>query len=217
MSGITEAMERLGIGLSRLLRYFYGGFLLVGFISILNPDLAKSVRDAMSWQLVTIAAVVLGTGVYAIHRHAIVPIHHAVMCLACAVIGKFEGTSISDSKNPVLWLRSLKVDRLCCIPAYTALRRCGVFDKDKDEWDVAHAESGLVLMTAEAFLIAGLWAMLQSTSNVSPTLLFVVGSILLLASYSGWVQHAIECRCFRLDEQRVRETLTQLRFLKPES
>ena len=37
-----------------------------------------------------------------------------------------------------------------------ALRRSHLFKKYREEWNVAHAEVGLVLMRAEAFLLAGL-------------------------------------------------------------
>ena len=42
---MSEALDKLGLGLSRLLRYSYGGFLLVGLLSIINDDLAKRARE----------------------------------------------------------------------------------------------------------------------------------------------------------------------------
>ena len=66
---ISKALGQLGVGLSRVLRYSYGGFLVVAFAALLNPGDAKPVLDAMGWKLAGITALVIGAGVYATHRH----------------------------------------------------------------------------------------------------------------------------------------------------
>lgn len=212
----AEILSSLGLGLSRLLRYSYGGFLLIGFTSIMNPTYAESVREALSWQLVALTAIVVGAGLYAVHRNAIVPLHHGLMCLVWLFVDNRRNIISSKSVNPARWLTSLDVHWMWCIPAYSALRRTKLFEKEKREWDIAHAESGMVLMTAEAFFLAGLWACTQSSPQISMNHLFWAAAVLFVASYAGWVQHAIECLRFRQAEdegEEVTKTLRKLGFL----
>ena len=78
--GAGELISRMGIGLSRRIRHFYGGFLLVGFSSPFT-DKAAAWRNPLGWELLAITAVVTGAGIYAAHRNVAVPFHHALLCL----------------------------------------------------------------------------------------------------------------------------------------
>ena len=212
---MSEALDKLGLGLSRLLRYSYGGFLLVGLLSIINDDLAKRAREAMGWELVVITAVVVGAGAYAIHRAVVVPVHHALLCIGWWIADLLSGRREKEcSANPTRWLGSLGVHWLLCIPAYTVLRRSELFKEQREEWNVAHAESGLVLMTAEAFLLAGLYAHYRSPAVIDPALLLWSSGLLLLFSFAGFAQHALERRHFERKKPDVEAELKALRFIR---
>jgi hypothetical protein len=207
-----EILEKLGIGLSRLLRYAYPGFLLVGFLSVVNDDLTKRARDAMGWELAAVTALVVGAGAYAVHRGVVVPVHHALLCLWWLVADLLTGRwKKAESANPTRWLGSLGVDWLWRIPAYTILRRSDLFKDQKAEWDIAHAESGLVLMTAEAFLLAGLY--IRDQTPIAD-ILFWSSGVLLAFSFLGFGQHALECLHFRAKESDVRARLKALGLLR---
>jgi hypothetical protein len=112
---------------------------------------------------------------------------------------KWYDIAPANSACPTRWLQSIGVRPVLCIPAYTALRRSPIFEREKNEWDIAHAESGLVVMTAEAFLIAAIYAFTCETANKHlhwgfSTCSFVV---LFVFSYASFVQHAVECVRFR--------------------
>jgi hypothetical protein len=212
-----ELLEKLGLGLSRLLRYSYGGFLLVGLLSLLRHDIAKPAREAMGWELVAVTAVVIGAGAYAIHRGVVVPVHHALLCLLWWIADLLSGRRAKQqSANPTRYLGSLDVDWLWRIPAYTVLRRGPLFKEYREEWNVAHAESGLVLLTAEAFLLAGLYARIHTSADLSPDILLWSSAILFLFSFGGFGQHALECQHFRRRENEIKEELKKIGLLKSE-
>jgi hypothetical protein len=210
----NKLLESLGIGLSRLLRYSYGGFLLIAFIFTMNSAWAKVIRDAMSWPLMAITAAVLGAGIYSIHRLVVVPIHHAILCLIWWGLSNCKCLSLPIL--PISYLGTLGVPWWLQIPAYTVLRRSDVFTEkeeegEREEWNLAHAESGMVLMTAEAFFIAGVWAKCQP--DRSSSWLFLIGSVLLVFSFFGCWQHVVECLLFKKNEKEVKEELEKLGFI----
>ena len=100
-----KTLEALGLGLSRLLRYSYGGFLLIALASFLNPSDTKRILDAMSWQLAALSAVVLGAGIYAVHRSVVIPIHHALLCLVFIGFDKLRKIKAGHSSSPTRWLK----------------------------------------------------------------------------------------------------------------
>ena len=94
--------------------------------------------------------------------------------------------------------------------AYSILRRGDFFkDEEKRALDVAHAEGGLIVMTAEGFGVAAAFAWLYPTySRISWVPLAVLAGVLLAASYpGGFVQHRLECMRFRAEQIRVIEIL----------
>ena len=188
----------LGLGLSRLLRYSYGGFLLIVVVSVFYRDRFEPIRVAMGWELAALTAVVVGAGIYAVHRSVVVPIHHAFLCLLWWLVDSVIGRDRSSSANPTRWLGSLGVTWCWRISAYTLLRSSDVFKAEKADWDIAHAESGLLLMSAEAVLLAAVLAFSQqSCSPVGCEPLAWSFWVLLVFSFTGWVQHAIECSRFK--------------------
>ena len=209
-----KTLETLGIGLSRLLRYSYGGFLLIVFASLLDHDTTKPTLDAMSWQLASLAAVVVGAGLYATHRAIVVPVHHALLCLFWWIIDIVRKKKLEDSGNPTRWLGSLNVKVLWRIPAYTALRQSDLFKEEKSDWDIAHAETGLVLMTAEAFLLAAVYvARSHAQDPVKWETLASLAAIFFVFSFGGFVQHAVECRRFKQKKTEIEDALKDIGVL----
>lgn len=154
---LTRLLKELGVGLSLLLRYSYGGFLLIVLAAIVNHDATGKVLNSMPWELTALSAVVLGAGIYALHRSVVVPAHHFVLCVALWVRDFLCRVKDSDSYSPTRWLGSIHVHWGSRMLAYTSVRRSEFFGSRKKMIDLAHAESGLVVMTFEGFLIAGLY------------------------------------------------------------
>ena len=208
-----EILKALDIGLSRLLRYSYGGFLLVAFGSFLGPESVRVAREAMSWELTAVVALVMGAGIYALHRSAVVPLHHGFLCLVWALVDRVRGVSKEESTSPTRWLASLGVPLAWRIAAYTTVRRSSIFEKDKAAWDVTHAEAGLVLMTAEAFGVAAVYLYTVPQSPLGWHTLAWCALGLLVLSYAVFPQHALECLQFRGKEPEIRQILEAVGLL----
>lgn len=211
-----KVLESLGLGLSRLLRYSYGGFLLIALASAVNPTNTGKVLNAMPWQLAALSAVLIGASIYAVHRSIVIPIHHMGLCLILWLRDKITGTKPKESLSPTRWLGSIDVKWGQRIRAYTLLRRSDFFSKqEKQELDVAHAESGLVVMSFEGLLLAGLYARLHAgASQLGWFTLFTLSLVCLVASYpSGYVQHQNECSRMRKREAVVTAKLTEFGVL----
>jgi hypothetical protein len=65
-------LNKLGIGLSRLLRYSYGGFLLLLFASIFETSDTKKVMEAIPTTLTVLVVIGIGSAIYALHRSVII-------------------------------------------------------------------------------------------------------------------------------------------------
>jgi hypothetical protein len=168
-----------------------------------------TVREAISWELVALTAVVVGAGIYAVHRSVIVPIHHWIMCLFWWIGDLLLRKDKRESGNPTRWLGHLGVPLLCRISAYTALRRSDLFKQERTDWNIAHAEAGLVLMTFEGFLLAAFYAWWKPAPIAWLPLAWVAG-LLLVFSFASFVQHAVECRRLRQNEAEVRRRCASL-------
>jgi hypothetical protein len=207
---LGRALDKLGLGLSRLLRYSYGGFLLGALAAVLNPSATKATLDAMSWQLAALSAVVLGAGIYVVHRSVVIPIHHALLCLIFFAYDKFRGIKKEDSLSPTRWFSSHKVPCGERMLAYSALRRSDFFPEPKKaDINLIHAETGLVVMTSEGLAAGAVYAWLfPNKSTFGPESLVILAIIVLIASYpSDFIQHRLECRYFRNNEKQVAKVL----------
>jgi hypothetical protein len=149
----TETMETIlklfGFGLSRLLRYSFGGFLAVVIAAKVNPVGTAEYFKALGWQLAALASVVLGAGIYAAHRSAVIPVHHWLGCFLFWLWDKRNGTSAAASPSPTRWFSSLGVKPCRRMLAYNVLRWDQEFadDKERERLNLAHAEFGLVVMS----------------------------------------------------------------------
>jgi hypothetical protein len=162
----------------------------------------------------TCTAVVLGAGIYAVHRSVVVPAQHAIMCLGWWIWDRVHRIDKSGSSNPTRWLGSLGISLGYRIPAYTALRRSMLFKEEQTDWDIAHAETGLVLMTTEAFAVAAVYAARHPTPPVGWFPLACIAGVLFVFSFAGFVQHAVERRRFYQKKQEVMKALQELGMLR---
>jgi hypothetical protein len=209
---LGPVVEKLGVGLSRLLRYSFAGFLVIVIAAIVNPTDTETILKAIPWQLTALAAVVVGGGVYAAHRSLFIPVHHLGLCFILYLGDCFSHVPPADSTSPTRWLGSIGVPWFRRMLAYTALRWCEFFPKqEREALDVAHAESGLVVMLAEGFAAAALYAMAYpSKSLVAPLSLFLLAGVFFVASYPSAVgQHRLECMRFRASATEVRTKLQE--------
>lgn len=203
---VGAALVKLGVGLSRLLRYSFGGFLVLVLAAVVNPTGTKRVVDALTWQVTAPVAVVVGSGLYAAHRSLVIPLHHLGLCFILYLSDAICGTSPTASTSPTRWLGSLSVPVSRRMLAYTTLRRFDFFPRrEKEALDLAHAEIGSVVMLAEGFAAAATYAMAcPCRTRVEPLPLWLLSGAFLVASYmSAIAQHRSECLRFQCQRGRV--------------
>jgi hypothetical protein len=82
--------------------------------------------------------------------------------------------------------------------------------EDKEDWNVAHAESGLVLMTAEGLLVATILAV--DDVDLCRNLAWMFVGVFVF-SYGGFVQHAIERGRFDVKKEEVTRVLKSLSMI----
>lgn len=220
---VDKAIATLGVELSRLLRYSYGGFLFIAFAAFLNPMGLKAAL-ALSWQLAALTALVVGAGLYAAHRGFVIYVHHYFGCFLFWLLWDKAGSiPASETCSPTRWLNHLGVPRCHRMAAYSALRRSDFLsEKEQEKLNLAHAESGLVVMTAAGFGAAA-WFVAKApdwvpAARASDFWLFLgLAFVFLLASYPGALrQHASECLAWRRRESAAQTVLERLGFLEPD-
>ena len=242
---IGEILKALGVGLNQMLRYFYGGVLLLFLGSVVNSDKTGKIVDAIHPTLAVVVALVVGAGLYATHRSLVIPFHHLFGCFlfwawetwrlkrgssdqARWKLWKYKCAKVpkEQSRSPTRWLGSTEITVRPCLRmwAYSTLRRRDLWTEDeKRKLDVAHAENGLVVMTFEGFLVAGVFAvfayfwpeMLVNNAGIKAAVFFVLSGVFLLASYPmAWEQHTLECLYMRTKVDDVRRILESTGILR---
>lgn len=201
MDKLPVVLDKLAVGLSRALRYSYGGVLLgLGWFALSGEGLTGP------WPLVALSALLLGTGFYAVHRSVVIPIHHLLLCFSIFAWEKIIRLSPRLSGSPTRWLGSIGVPWSRRMLAYTTLRRYFFKEKERETLDIAHAESGLVIMTAEALLVASWYG--KGSEMTGWQVLLMASLLFFLAPFpAAWGQHSLECMRFRAGEQRARQIL----------
>ncbi len=205
---IDKALKTLGIGLSRVLRYSYGGFLVVAFGSVVNPPGMQIILKTISWELTALSALVIGAGIYAAHRSVVIPIHHLTLSGVFRFLEFVGQTQANATCSPTRWLASIGVRRFRRMYGYSTLRRSNFLpEHERERLDIAHAENGLVVMTAEGLFAAAWYASIYpENSLVGPWPLSVLGLMFWVASYPGALeQHSLECMHWRTraDDARI--------------
>ena len=204
-----KVLNELNIGLSRLLRYSFGGFLSLFMAFLINPTYTEKTLKVIPWELSALSALVMGAGIYAAHRSLVIPIHHLILCFILWVWERIGRVQKSDLTSPTRWLGGIGVPRFRRMLAYTALRRSCFFGKDKEDINIQHAEGHLIVMIAEGFLAASFYAKVcPCKSQISCLVLFILFVFFFVASYPHDIgQHILECMRFRVEEEKVKNIL----------
>jgi len=123
MNAFISMLKEVGLGLSELLRYAFGGLLLLFLASLLDHDEAKRVVDVTGPGLAGITALAIGVAIYVCHRSLIIPLHHVSLCCLFR-LWEFKRTAKDQTKSPTRFLGEvIGVPFGCRIMAYTVLRR----------------------------------------------------------------------------------------------
>ncbi|MGB2865585.1 MAG: hypothetical protein WBC05_19805 [Sedimentisphaerales bacterium] len=197
---MNKTIESLGLGLSRLLCFSYGGFLLVVCAECFAPSGIKTLIDSLHPSLAILAIVVIGAAIYILHRTIVMPVHHVLVCWFFRVTDKSGdvGDVAEFTSSPTIYLGdALGVAPRRRTTAYNVLRRSDFFT-NKESLEVAHAENGLLVMTGVGLLIAAAYGLSQSRSLLLTVILLVLAIIFITASFKAeMIQYSIECMAIR--------------------
>ena len=216
---MNKTIESLGLGLSRLLCYSYGGFLLVVCAACFAPSGVKTLVDALHPSLAILAIVVVGAAIYVLHRTIIMPVHHLLVCWFFRVAGKSGdvGDLAESTSSPIIYLgEALGVAPRRRTAAYNVLRRSDFF-VNTESINMAHAENGLLVMTGVGLLIATVYGLGQGASLLLTVTLFVLAIIFLAASLKAeMVQYSVECMAIKERPMEAMKILIKTGILRTE-
>ena len=196
---MNKTIESLGLGLSRLLCYSYGGFLLVVCAACFAPSGVKTLIDALHPSLAILAIVVIGAAIYVLHRTIVMPVHHLLVCWFFRATDRSGdvGDLAEITSSPTIYLGdALGVAPRRRTTAYNVLRRSDFFT-NKESLEVAHAENGLLVMTGVGLLIAAVYGLGQRNLLLA-VILLVLAIIFIAASFKAeMIQYSVECMAIR--------------------
>ena len=196
---MNKTIESLGLGLSRLLCYSYGGFLLVVCAACFAPSGVKTLIEALHPSLAILAIVVIGAAIYVLHRTIVMPVHHLLVCWFFRATDRSGdvGDLAEITSSPTIYLGdALGVAPRRRTTAYNVLRRSDFF-ANKESLEVAHAENGLLVMTGVALLIAAVYGLGQRNLLLA-VILLVLAIIFIAASFKAeMIQYSVECMAIR--------------------
>jgi hypothetical protein len=197
---MNKTIGSLGLGLSRLLCFSYGGFLLVVCAACFAPSGIKTLIDALHPSLAILAIVVIGSAIYVLHRTIVMPVHQVLVCCFFRVTDKSAdvGDTAELTSSPTIYLGdALGVAPRRRTTAYNVLRRSDFFT-NKESLEVAHAENGLLVMTGVGLLIAAAYGLSQGRSLLLTVTLLILAVIFIAASFKAEkIQYSIECMAIR--------------------
>jgi hypothetical protein len=215
---MNKTIDALGLGLSRLICFSYGGILLVVCAACLAPSQVKTLIDALHPSLAILAVVVIGAAIYILHRTIIMPVHHLLVGWFFRVTdksGDIRDLAESTSSPTVYLSEALGVAPKRRTAAYNVLRHSDFFP-NKESLDVAHAENGLLVMTGVGLLIAALYA-LAHRNFLLALILLILAIIFIAASFKAeMVQYSLECMAIRERPVEVMKILVRTGILRTE-
>jgi len=215
---MNKTIESLGLGLSRLLCFSYGGILLVVCAACLAPSGVKTLIDALHPSLAILAVVVIGAAIYVLHRTIVMPVHQRVLCGFLQVSDKTGdiGDLAETTSSPTIYLgEALGVAPKRRTAAYNVLRYSDFF-ANKESLNVAHAENGLLVMTGVGLLIAALYG-LAHRNFLLALILLVLAIIFIAASFKAEkVQYSLECMAIRERPVEAMKILVKTGILRTE-
>ena len=180
----TIVLPRLTI--HELLRYVYGGVLLMLVAAIWDPGSTKKTIDALGPVMTPLVAVSLGAGVYAIYRAFLGdwffdPIHDLLhrSVVGPVVWGSKRGAQRNGHSSKRHYLEDhFKVHWLSSLDAFRVIRDRLFSPAVKDRFHRQHSEVHTLYITAVVFLVAaaiscfwptllagGLWALRTLSEN----------------------------------------------------
>ena len=215
---MNKTIESLGLGLSRLLCFSYGGILLVVCAACLAPARVKTLIDALHPSLAILAIVVIGAAIYILHRTIVMPVHHLLVSWFFRVTDKSgDIRDLAEStSSPTIYLgEALGVAPKRRTAAYNVLRHSDFF-ANKESLNVAHAENGLLVMTGVGLLIAALYG-LAHRNLLLAVILLALAIIFIAASFKAeMVQYSLECMAIRERPVEVMKILVKTGILRTE-
>lgn len=216
---MNKTIESLGLGLSRLLCYSYGGFLLVVCAACIAPSGIKTLIDALHPSLAILAIVVIGAAIYVLHRTIVMPVHHLLVCWFFRATEKSGdvGDLAENTSSPTIYLgEALGVTPKRRTAAYNVLRRCDFFT-NKESLEVAHAENGLLVMTGVGLLIAAVYGLGHTRSLLLTVTLLVLAIVFIAASFKAeMIQYSVECMAIRERPIEAMKILVKTGILRTE-
>jgi len=216
---MNKTIESLGLGLSRLLCFSYGGFLLVVCAACFAPSGVKTMIDALHPSLAILAIVVIGAAIYILHRTIVMPVHQRIVCWFVQVADRSGdvGDLAETTSSPTVYLsEALGVATKRKTAAYNVLRRSDFFT-NKESLEVAHAENGLLVMTGVGLLIAAIFSFFGRHNLLLMFLLLVLAIIFIAASFKAeMVQYALECMAIRERPAEAMKILVKTGVLRTE-
>lgn len=215
---MNKTIESLGLGLSRLLCFSYGGFLLVVCAACFAPSGIKTLIDALHPSLAILAIVVIGAAIYVLHRTIVMPVHHLMLCWYLRAADKsVDMRDLAEStSSPTIYLgEALGVAPKRTTTAYNVLRRSDFF-ANKESLEVAHAENSLLVMTGVGLLIAAVFGLGQRNLLLT-VILLVLAVIFIVASFKAEkVQYSVECMAIRERPVEAMKILVKTGILRTE-
>jgi hypothetical protein len=215
---MNKTMDSLGLGLSRLLCFSYGGILLVVCAACLAPAQVKTLIDALHPSIGILAIIVIGAAIYILHRTIVMPVHHLMLSWFFRVTDRSGdiGDLAESTSSPTIYLgEALGVAPKRRTAAYNVLRHSDFF-ANKESLDVAHAENGLLVMTGVGLLIAALYG-LAHRNFLLALILLVLAVIFIAASFKAeMVQYSLECMAIRERPVEAMKILVKTGVLRTE-
>ena len=202
---------KLNLSLSQIIRYGYGGFLLIGILLIFQPDIIKKSIDSAGAIVAPIAILSIGACIYIIYRYVIgeliiYPLTHLIHYL----IDRIKGKMVISS--PVRLFKSYGIPSFQVRSAYNQIRWELLEEADKKRLDFAHSEIHVLYLTSVEFLITYWILYYNSTTNVKDY--FLIGFfILVIAGFITDIrQHMSEYRFLKSKEQEIKDFLKKRQF-----
>lgn len=214
---MVDDLSKLGIGLSRVLRYSYPSILIIVLMWLFEPDKTRNMLESLGKTefLAIFILIVIGAGFYVLYRSIIIPLHHLLFIGFHRFEEKCRGITRKDTMNPVIYLREeLKVSLGWGMIAYSYLRQSDFF-KQKKEIDIKHAEASLLVMTIVGLFAGGIYDKFIRTQPKGYFWFMVVLSMVFFVSsllYSR-VTHSLECQEMRKRKEIVKDKLQEANII----
>lgn len=197
---------------NNILRYGYSGFLMVGIISLVDPNILEKAIKASGPVVTPLAIFFVGTCIFVVYRYVIgefllFPIMHLFHWVVDKVIG---GTS-----SPTGYLGELGVIFGERRAAYSEIRRDLLKDEERERFNFAHSETHILYITA---IELGVAFLIIDKNTFSLLYFFLFGAILtfLSAIITDIQQHRVEYKILRhfYKRDKLIEFLTKRGYAK---